>query len=279
MNYRASVIVRSYNRLPALCELLENLLSQDYHSFEIIVVEQSDKYSNSDKQRLLELCSDVRVKLMSFKPLGGPKARNEGVKNASGDILIVIDDDDIPTDDQWIKRHMEAYTDQNLIGLTGRHLFDRNKKCPYLSQIRWFIRRKCMSYNFLKFPYTFAQFDEDVANVDWVHGTNSSIRRDWVLKVGMWDTHVKNQDEHSFAFKLRPYLKENYRLDFKKEPTVIRRMDINGGMDKRKFTFMKEWKNQYSYLKNIVFKYHSNFQILYPFQIIFILLKSLKIKL
>ena len=35
------MIVRSYNRLPALCELLERLRRQDHPSYEIVVVEQS----------------------------------------------------------------------------------------------------------------------------------------------------------------------------------------------------------------------------------------------
>ena len=38
---RISVIVRSYNRLAALAELLTALLAQDHDSFEVVVVEQS----------------------------------------------------------------------------------------------------------------------------------------------------------------------------------------------------------------------------------------------
>ena len=41
MRPRVSVIVRSYNRLGALAELLTALLAQDHDSFEIVVVEQS----------------------------------------------------------------------------------------------------------------------------------------------------------------------------------------------------------------------------------------------
>ena len=34
---RLSVVVRSYNRLPALCELLDVLLAQDHPSYEVVV--------------------------------------------------------------------------------------------------------------------------------------------------------------------------------------------------------------------------------------------------
>src|SRR5699024_7552627 len=149
-----------------------------------------------------------RIKIFEYaSPLGGPAARNEGVQKASGEILIFIDDDDLPVSDQWIKQHEEAFGDEQLIGFTGRHVSDPKAECPYIWWMRWFIRKRCMSYSWIKTPYTFAQFDEDVKSVEWLHGTNSSVRRAWALKAGLWDTEVKSQDEHSFAFKLKPLLK------------------------------------------------------------------------
>tara|TARA_R110002096_G_scaffold78670_6_gene185090 strand:+ start:2098 stop:2958 length:861 start_codon:yes stop_codon:yes gene_type:complete len=277
---QASIIVRSYNRVHALCELVDNLLSQDYDSYEVIIVEQSTKYEQKDWNKLLELSKDSRITLLKFEPLAGPKARNEGVLNASGEILLFVDDDDLPVNNQWIKQHVEAYNDEYLVGFTGRHIFQgKNHQCTYAQSMRYFIRMCCMSYNWLKFPYTFAQFDENVDNVGWLHGTNSSIRRDWVLKVGLWETNVVNQDEHSFAFKLHKHLKNGYRLDFKIEPALIRRMDIDGGMGKRKFSMKRSWNNHYSYMKNIIFKFHPNKKALYPFMVLWIIYKVLGAKL
>ncbi len=279
MGVDASIVVRSYNRIHALNELLENLLSQDYHSFEIVIVEQSTDYEEEDWNSLIQLSSDERVQLLKYKPLGGPAARNEGVRNAKGDILIFVDDDDLPATNQWIKQHIEAYQDKNLIGFTGRHNFESNDGYPYKKWLSFFIRKKCMRYSFLKFPYTFAQFNEDISGVDWLHGTNSSIRRKWAIKAGLWDTNVRNQDEHSFAFKLRKILDEDFRLDFRTKPELIRRMDIEGGMAKRSFSFSREWNNQFNYLTKIVFKYYPNYRFLFPVHLLVIFLKVLKSKL
>jgi GT2 family glycosyltransferase len=49
---RVSVIVRSYNRLHALVELLTALLAQDHDSFEVVVVEQSTQRAPEDVARL-----------------------------------------------------------------------------------------------------------------------------------------------------------------------------------------------------------------------------------
>ena len=37
-----SVIIRSYNRLSYVIELINRCLDQDYNNFEIVVIEQSD---------------------------------------------------------------------------------------------------------------------------------------------------------------------------------------------------------------------------------------------
>ncbi len=264
MNPRISVIVRSYNRMAALCELLEALLLQQHASFEIIIVEQSTDFEEAAYNRLIELASDPRVKLLKFPPLGGPEARNQGVKSAQGEILLFIDDDDLPMNEQWIKKHEEAYADEKLIGFTGRHVTEKIEKYPYLRVMRGFIRRNCMQYSSLKTPYTFAKFDEDVQNVDWLHGTNSSIRREWALKAGLWDADVQNQDEHSFAFKLQPYLKNGYRLDFRKEPAMIRRLHIAGGMEKRSFSLIREFQNQYRLVNKVIIPYHPHLKKFYP---------------
>ncbi len=273
MEVKASVIVRSYNRLQALCELLEVLLNQDFNSFEIIVIEQSTKLESGHAERLNKLSKDPRVKILNHPPLGGPSARNEGVRNASGEVIIFIDDDDLPATESWIRQHVEAYQNTKLVGFTGKHIFEGSPDYPYLPMMRWFIRRKVMSYSFFKFPYTFAQFNEDVADVEWLHGTNASLRKEWAYKAGLWDTRVQSQDEHSLAFKLKPYLKDGFHLAFKKEPAVIRRLDIEGGMGKRTFSIKKEFESYFHYFRYSVFPYHPELKKYYPIIFVLIIVK------
>ena len=95
----ASIVVRSYNRLPALCELLEALLAQDAPgvAFEIVVVEQSTQPpAPAVAARLAELAADPRVRVLRRPPLGGAGARNEGVRATRGRIVLLMDDDDLP---------------------------------------------------------------------------------------------------------------------------------------------------------------------------------------
>src|SRR5262245_33765831 len=93
---RVSVVVRSYNRLAALAELLDALLAQDHDSFEVVVVEQSTVRPAEPAERIAALARDERVTMLRHPPLGGPAARNVGVRAARGELLVFIDDDDLP---------------------------------------------------------------------------------------------------------------------------------------------------------------------------------------
>jgi glycosyltransferase involved in cell wall biosynthesis len=87
-----SIIVRSFNRVPSLCQLLDSLLRQTWSNLEIIVVEQSTNVPHAAAARLGELARDSRVVLLHRHPLGGAAARNVGVERARGEVLLFIDD-------------------------------------------------------------------------------------------------------------------------------------------------------------------------------------------
>lgn len=69
MSPRLSVIIRSYNRLPALCELVGALLAQDHDSFEIVVIDQSTQKPDAAVATLAEYERDARLRILRF-PLG-----------------------------------------------------------------------------------------------------------------------------------------------------------------------------------------------------------------
>lgn len=280
MDTKASVIVRSCNRLPALLELIDVLRTQIYKNFEIVIIEQSTIYDKNDWEKLNEIkAEDQRIKLLKYKPLGGPKARNEGVKNATGEILIFIDDDDLPFSDQWIGEHIEAYQDPTLIGFTGRHILNGETGDLYKDWVKPFFKKKCMRYSYLKFPYTYAQLNVNIKGVEWLHGTNSSVRRKWAIKAGLWDEDIKHQDEHSFAFKLNRILEENHHIDFKQKPELIRRTDISGGMNKRNFNMIDEFKNQLNFCFKVIYRYHRHLIVLFPLHMASVIIKTVKFKI
>ena len=105
MTPRCTVLVPSYNRLPSVLELLERLRRQDYASFEILIIEQSTRRDVPAFDELKRvIAEDPRIRMELHPPLGVGGARNVGMRSALGEVVLIIDDDDLPATDDWISR-------------------------------------------------------------------------------------------------------------------------------------------------------------------------------
>jgi glycosyltransferase involved in cell wall biosynthesis/uncharacterized radical SAM superfamily protein len=87
-----SVIVPTFNRPWMLKDSIKSILSQTYNNFEIVVVNDAGE----DVSELLRKFQDHRIKYIQHeKNKGLAAARNTGIKNASGQFIALLDDDDI----------------------------------------------------------------------------------------------------------------------------------------------------------------------------------------
>jgi glycosyltransferase involved in cell wall biosynthesis len=261
---RLSVIVRSYNRLACLAELLERLLRQDHDAFEIVVVEQSVERPPADVERVEALARDPRVRLSRHEPLGGPAARNAGVRNARGEILVFIDDDDLPLHDDWLRRHEAAYADPQCIGVTGRHVYEGTDETvqPYANMKR--AERNVLSLNVLKFQRVYVRTTKR-KHVTTVHGTNASLRRSAVERFGLWDECTPIEDELSFVYRMQAGMRPDEYLLFEPDAPILRRLDVGGGMAKRALRPEAFARKLFTFLHNITGHYYpARFTLLYP---------------
>jgi glycosyltransferase involved in cell wall biosynthesis len=95
MNPKASIIIPTLGR-ETLYPLLDNLLKQEVaFSLEVILIPQVKLKE--------ELLKDKRIKYF-YEPLGKGFAyyRNRGIKESKGEILIFIDDDELPMNFLWL---------------------------------------------------------------------------------------------------------------------------------------------------------------------------------
>lgn len=224
----ASVIVRSYRRPDALLELVQKLREQRYPRFEIVVVEQSEDPALVD--RLLAL-DDARLKVVVRPPLGAPGARNEGIRNASGNVLLFIDDDDLPLSDTWIAKHIENYADPACMGVCGRvsgEATDRqNVRFPRL--VRWASFR----YSIFRDPLTLPFGSLRKVGIPFAVGNNFSVRSELVTRAGGWDEGVPMFEELSFFFRCARTRSVGEYLVYDPQPAIFRRTNLAGGLDRR----------------------------------------------
>ena len=90
---KISVIVPVYNvdRYLEIC--IDSLINQTYDNLEIILINDG---STDDSKLICEkyLKLDKRIKLINQKNKGVSSARNNGIRNSSGEYIVFVDSDD-----------------------------------------------------------------------------------------------------------------------------------------------------------------------------------------
>ena len=122
---KASIIIPSYNSRERLYLNLLALNNQSYNGkdIEVIVVDNGSTDTTSlmlDNFELKYPFKKIRVE----KNKGIANGRNEGIRNATGDILIFHDSDMLAEKD-YILKHINAHTDSNLVvcGLAWKRIY------------------------------------------------------------------------------------------------------------------------------------------------------------
>lgn len=114
---RASVVIPTYNRPGKLQRTVDSVLSQDVDDYEVLVV---DDGSNDPEQSavLNSLNSEPRITVVEQENAGPAAARNNGWRQADGDIVLFTDDDClVPTD--WVSTLLEGFDHENIAAVGG----------------------------------------------------------------------------------------------------------------------------------------------------------------
>jgi len=135
----ASVIIPTYNRWKILQETLSALERQTWRDFEVLIVDDgsTDETSEQLDPWLRRRHANSSFKSFHQENLKPGKARNHGLRYATGDIVIFIGDDTIP-DMNFVERHMTRHNEMGepcaVLGFTDWHR-ERMRVTPFLEFI------------------------------------------------------------------------------------------------------------------------------------------------
>lgn len=121
---RVSVQIATRNRLKPLCRAITSVLSQDYHNFEALVLDD-DSEARDICARLREKFGDPRIRCFRNSEWSGVSAvRAKMMDLGEGDIYCSIDDDGAFAHDACLSRIVAAFQENPKLGLLAGKIKD-----------------------------------------------------------------------------------------------------------------------------------------------------------
>ncbi|MBC8204347.1 MAG: glycosyltransferase [FCB group bacterium] len=178
-----SVVIPSYNNAKILPEILDALLKQEgSEEAEVIVVDDGSK-DNTE-----EIVKDYPVRYFK-KPNGGPaSARNVGIKESKGDIVLFIDSDCVPQPG-WLKAMTQPFENDKIDGVKGIYITRQKSITARFIQLEFEERYQKLS----KLEY-----------IDFIDSYSAAFRKEKLIEVGGFDESFPKADNEDvdLSYKL-----------------------------------------------------------------------------
>ncbi len=218
---KVTVIIPTYNREEVLCNTIKYLLHQDFTEYEILVIDQTKNHTPETTRFLENVPSNVRI--INHQPPSLTAARNRGIREARGEIIIMVDDDVILKKD-FISQHLKYYGDPNIVGVTGKVELETHFK----SKLPSFLKSEFLEW------ISHDKF-QGMAETDAYRmaGGNSSFRKVWAFKAGLFDENFTGTawgEDYDFSLRLK---KGDHKIIYSPDPYVFHLYISNGGCGSR----------------------------------------------
>lgn len=237
-----SVILPTYNRTECLINACNSFLNQEYNSYEILVVDQSPEMT---QEKHLFFSQHSAVRLFRIDKPNRCRAKNYGVQQARGEIVLICDDDIIAPRD-LIQKHANHYAEQS-VGAGSCRLIEEGQAVTHTNSI--------LKVTFYGRIINNAHSLTSMKKVKTVNGGNMSFRKSLFNDVGMLDENLLGtgiMEEQDISYRIR---KKGYGIFFDATTTVCHYPQAHGNasvMDTRR----TEWF--YSYFHNMSYCFKKN---------------------
>jgi GT2 family glycosyltransferase len=207
---KLSVVIPTFNRRAILEVTLNALARQSYPDFEVVVVD--DGSTDGTGEWLETLSFPFPLKAITQTNGGPSKARNRGVTEADGELIIFLDDDTEPASD-FLTAHAALHTGAVPLAAIGPMVRDTSRREPI-----WIAWEHAMLQK---------QYDAFARREWWPPGPkhfytgNASLRRTDFLSIGGFDLHYTRQEDVELAHRLQR--ERGVAFTFAPETAVVHR--------------------------------------------------------
>ena len=120
---KISIITATYNSASTIKDTIESILGQTYTDFEHIIVDGLSKDNTLEIVKSYEDKYNGRLKIISEKDSGLYDAMNKGVKNAAGDVIGILNSDDVYADETVLEKIAEKFKETNCDATYGNLIY------------------------------------------------------------------------------------------------------------------------------------------------------------
>jgi glucosyl-dolichyl phosphate glucuronosyltransferase len=229
-----SVIIPTRNRAGSLRSLLESLDSLEWvngTALEVLIINNG---STDGTGELLsgELSKPRKFSLqaLSQQKIGKASALNLGLASATGEVLLVVDDD-VVAHPQLLLKHLECYRLRNFDAVQGRILPGLDPAGKPADPVR------LREYNI-----PFLDHGDQVREIRGLTGTNMSFKREVFEKVGFFDTRLGPgaagfSEDSEYSIRIR---KAGFKIGYTPEAIVYH--ELNPNRYGREYNRMAEYR-------------------------------------
>lgn len=193
---RVSIIIPAYNSEKTLKNCLSSILNQTYKNFEVIVVDNNS--SDSTKVIINEFkLKNKNVKYIFEKRRGRGASRNAGIKEAKGDLILMIDSDCIAPRN-WIEEMITPLLKGEKVVMG----FEKDLVNNYWTR------------NIQKANFRFYQSNFDGKYISLLDTKNFAIKAGLMKKL-MFDSELENCEDLDFYIRVSKFSKIIFKPQIK----------------------------------------------------------------
>lgn len=120
---KISIVTATYNSGKTLCDTLESVLGQDYADFEHLIIDGGSKDDTLDIVRRYEPRYRGRLRWISERDRGIYDAMNKGIAMATGDVVGILNSDDLYNDQHVLSDIAAAFDGGGVDAVYGNLYF------------------------------------------------------------------------------------------------------------------------------------------------------------
>ena len=202
---KLSLITPSYNSAKTIARTIDSVVAQNYPDLEYIIIDGAS--TDNTKEIVLSYQNKINIKFISEPDSGIYEAMNKGVKLSTGDIVGILNSDDLFDNNEVLKKVTEAFDDKNIEAVYGdiKYFADDLNKVTRYWQTGKYLENKLNNGWIIPHPALF-------------------LRKSVYDKCGLFKTEFKIAGDYEFILRILKI----YKVNVKYSPVVLTLM-YDGG--------------------------------------------------